>query len=225
MNLNLLKPIYFIPLFFLVGQSALAQSGLGGLGAGLSSSPSQVAISKKVIEITPVIDVNTASMNDFLALENKCKSGDAGSCVYAGKIMMLDKPPQEIFNLSSTRRANRAIRLYETAISVNMNLEAMELVYDLYYDKNLIDRQLNSYTDKDRAKELMDQMLAKNYPGGQIRQARDYIEDPEYALSIGKKKEACATARSLSNKSDVTPSTKAIVGDLLSGNICAVYNK
>ena len=208
-----------------MANGANCQSALGGLGGGLGAANSQQTSTTKIEETSPPLNIDNASMNDFLALDKKCKSGDGNACLYAGKIMMLDKPPQELFNLSTSTRANRAIRLYEAAIAANNNLEAMELAYDLYYDKNIINRQFNSYTDKDRAKEVMDQMLAKNYPGGQIRQARDYIEDPEYILSIGKKKEACSTARNIAARQDISSSTKTIAGDLLNGNICIIYNK
>jgi len=212
-------------LLSLMASGAKSQSALGGLGAGLSTLNSQPTVATKVEETAPPPNIDNASMNDFLALEKKCKSGEGNACLYAGKIMMLDKPPQELFNLRASTRANRAIRLYESSIAAANNLEAMELAYDLYYDKNIINRQLNSYTDKDRAKDLMGQMLAKNYPGGQIRQARDYIEDPEYILSISKKKEACTTARNIVVRRDISESTKIIADDLLNGNICIVYNK
>lgn len=203
-------------------ESSSLAGGLAGLGA--ASTQNGGVIKKDAPPIAP-INVDGAKMNDFLVYDNSCKTGNSEACLAAGKIMMAEKPPQEIFNLSSTTRVNRAIRLYEAAISTGNNLEAMELVYDLYYDKNIIDRNIHSYTDKDRARELMDIMLAKDYPGGQIRQARDYIEDPEYILSISKKKEACATARIISKRGDITASTKLIADDMLAGNVCMVYNK
>jgi hypothetical protein len=231
-----IKSLTSIICLLIFGNYAFGQSGLSGLAGALDKANSQPPIIKKTEESIPLqkpttppqkintpINVESASINDFIELEKKCRSKDGDSCLYAGKIMMLERPPQELFNLSSTTRINRAIRLYEAAISANDNLEAMELVYDLYFDNNLINRELNSYTDKDRAKELFDQMLAKNYPGGQIRQARMYIEDPEYLLSISKKKEACSTARRLASRSDLSPSTDAITKQLLSGNTCLVF--
>ena len=196
------------------------RSSAGGLEDVVPKTP--IIRQNIIVNSTPSVNTDNATMADLLALEKACKSSDGNSCLAAGKIMMAEKPPQEIYDLSSTKRANRAIKLYEAAITANGNLEAMELVYDLYYDRNLINRQLNSYTDTDRAKELMDMMLAKNYPGGQIRQARDLMESPDSFLSVGKKKEACVTARSISNRRDITPSTKAIASDLLSGNFCPV---
>jgi hypothetical protein len=213
----------------MLSNHALGQVGLSGLAGAFDKGNSQTPIIKKTEEVklpqqkTTPINLENASINDFVELEKKCRAKDGDSCLYAGKIIMLERPPQELFDLSLTTRANRAIRLYEAAISANDNLEAMELVYDIYFDSNPINRQLNSYTDKDRAKELFDQMLAKNYPGGQIRQARIYIEDPEYLLSIGKKKEACATARSLATRPDLTPATKAIVNAILGGNFCTIF--
>ena len=134
---------------------------------------------------------------------------------------MGDTPPKEIFDLSSTQRVNRAIRLYESAINSG-NLEAMELAYDLYLDPNFINREANSYTDKSRAKELLDQMLDKNYAGGQVRVARDYIDNPEYLLSFGRKKEACATVKQLNSRSDLTNSTQNVLKALNDGVICKI---
>ena len=213
----------------MLSNHALGQVGLSGLAGAFDKGNSQTPIIKKTEEVklpqqkTTPINLENASINDFVELEKKCRAKDGDSCLYAGKIIMLERPPQELFDLSLTTRANRAIRLYEAAISANDNLEAMELVYDIYFDSNPINRQLNSYTDKDRAKELFDQMLAKNYPGGQIRQARMYVEDPEYLLSIDMKKEACATARSLAKRPDLTASTKSIVNAILGGNICSIF--
>jgi len=190
----------------------------GGLEGAM---PKTTIIKQDVITTKPVsINTENASFADFQGFEKSCKTGEGDACLVAAKIMMAEKPPQEILNLSSTTRINRAIRIYEAAISANQNLEAMELVYDLYSDTNIIQRQINSYTDKDRANELLSIMVSKNYPGGTIRQARDYIEDPQYLLSFGKKKEACATARTLSTQNNLTSSTKSIVNDLLLGNIC-----
>jgi hypothetical protein len=229
MHIYKIKFDFSIFCLLMLSNYAFGQAGLSGLAGAFDKGNSQTSIIKKTEEVNPPkqkttpINVENASINDFVELEKKCRAKDGDSCLYAGKIIMLERPPQELFDLSSTTRANRAIRLYEAAISANDNLEAMELVYDIYFDSNPINRQLNSYTDKDRAKELFDQMLAKNYPGGQIRQARMYIEDPEYLLSIGKKKEACATARSLASRPDLTPATKAIVNAILGGNICTIF--
>lgn len=209
--------------FFILDSSA--QSGMGGLADAIGLTAVPAVVPKRPDNMLPPLNIDNASMDDFVALEKKCRAGDGNACLYAGKIVMLEKPPQEIFSLGTTTRVNRAIRLYEASISASTNLEAMELVYDLYYDKNLLTRQLNSYTDKDRAKELLDTMSSKKYPGGLIRQAREYIEDPEYILSLSKKKEACETARNLNKTGSISVSTKIIIDEMLSGNICAIYSK
>ena len=233
---------FFIPLFrvlpiyscAILASSAFAQANqstsqlnqkpgeYSAPAGGLEGAMPKTTIIKQEVTPSRTVSVNTenASFTDFQAFDKSCKGGDGDACLVAAKIMMAEKPPQEIFNLSTTTRINRGIRLYEAAIAASGNLEAMELVYDLYYDKNILERQLHSYTDKDRANELLEIMISKNYPGGTIRQAREYIEDPQYLLSFSKKKEACATARSLSAQNNLTPSTKSIVNDLLSGNIC-----
>jgi hypothetical protein len=229
MRIPKIKSLLSIACLIFLSNHSFGQAGLSGLAGAFDKGNTQTPIIKKTEEVKPPeqktipINVENATINDFVELEKKCRAKDGDSCLYAGKIIMLERPPQELFDLSSSTRANRAIRLYEAAISANDNLEAMELVYDIYFDSNPINRQLNSYTDKGRAKELFDQMLAKNYPGAQIRQARMYVEDPEYLLSIGKKKEACATARSLAKRPDLTASTKSIVNAILGGNICSIF--
>ena len=220
-----LRPFFLIPSLLIFSYDSSAQSGLAGLADAMGSPDVPAVESKKLDNITPPLNIDNSSIDDYVALDKKCRAGDGSACLYAGKILMLENPPKEIFNLSTSIRIDRAIRQYEASISASMNLEAMELAYDLYYDKNIINRQLNSYTDKGRARELMDQMLVKKYPGGQIRQARDYIEDPEYILSIGKKKEACATARNIAARQGISSSTKTIADDLLNGNICIVLQQ
>lgn len=197
-----------------------AAAGLGGVEI---AEPQIKTTIQQIDESPGSAKVAAGTMEEFLVFEGLCKKGDGKSCLSAGKILTSQTPPKEIFDLSSTQRINRAIRSYEAAINSG-NLEAAELAYDLYYDSNLINRQLNSYTDKDRANELMSLMLNKQYPGGQIRQAREYIENPEYALSLGKKKEACQISSQLSSRSDLTASTKKIVEDLNSGIVCKIAN-
>ena len=222
---RMLKAITLISILAAVSPSSAQSPSLaGGLG-GLGAMSGQNVMTKQEAPVILPTKVDGATMKDFLAMDAACKQGNSSACLVAGKIVMSDNPPQEIFNLSSGIRANRAIRLYEAAINGGNNLEAMELVYDLYYDKNIVERNVHSYTDKERAKELLDIMISKEYPGGLIRQSRDYIEDPEYLLSFSKKKEACATARSISSRNNISESTKAIANDLLAGNICMVYSK
>lgn len=220
-----------------------AQSAAGGLGSLLKPAPPPVIPDQEIKKtITPLLDTPTASpassspttplplaevkppagtYAEYLYFEKACKPNQPNMCLQAGKIMIAEKPPQEIFNMSSTTRTNRAIRFFENAISAG-NVEAMELAYDLYYDSNLALREINSYTDKQRAKELSDLMIAKDYAGGQIRLAKEYIENPEYLLSFGKKKEACQIVKKLNTKDNLTDSTKNILNDLNSGLICKI---
>ena len=230
-KLLLIATIYIISPTLAIAQSnaqgALGvMSGAGGLGeiAKKNSEP-QIQPVIKIIQESKPDNLSqlppSGSYEEFLYYEKQSKSNQGVACVIAGKIMTAEVPPKDIFDLSSTTRANRAIRLYEAGISQG-NLEAMELAYDLYYDQNVINRQLNSYTDKDRAKELMDGMIVKNYAGGRIRLARDYIENPEYAVEFGKKKEACRILKEVKNQPNLTDSTKKIVLDLDSGLICKI---
>ena len=214
-----------------------AQSAAGGLGSLIKPAPPPVASDQEIKKtITPLtvppttpptplppseVKPPTGTYAEYLYFEKACKPNQPDMCLQAGKIMIAEKPPQEIFNMNSTTRINRAIRFFENAIAAG-SLEAMELAYDLYYNSNLALREINSYTDKQRAKELSDLMIAKDYAGGQIRLAKEYIENPEYLLSFGKKKEACQIVKKLNAKNDLTDSTKKILDDLNSGVICKI---
>jgi hypothetical protein len=133
--------------------------------------------------------------------------------------MLSQSAPQQINDLSSSRRAHRALAFYEIAISSG-NLEAMERAYDLYYDPYPIQRLLNSYSDTARANELMEIMVSKNYSGGLARRAKDFIENPEHLLSLEKKTWACKTIKSLYGTNNLTEQTKEIVENINSSLIC-----
>jgi hypothetical protein len=216
----------FLILFsFLIATNVSAQAGLEsalGIASGKSinqndKTPQGGAPNQDVYLGTP------GTYEEFIFYDKQCKAQSELACLKAANIMMSQTPPQQIFDLSFSRRAERALRLYEIAINKG-NLEAMEYAYDLYYDPYPLQRLINSYTDTSRAKELMETMLAKNYSGGLARQAKDYIENPEYALSIEKKTLACKTIRSLENSKNLTVPTKAIVDNLNSSIVCRVIN-
>ena len=165
---------------------------------------------------------NDQSMDQLKALENSCKAKQANACVQAGLIITSERPPLEVFHLSESQRAKRALRNYEVAIDMG-NLEAMELAYGLYYDPNLIVRELNSYTDKERANELLAMMVSKNYPGGLLLQAQEYITNPKYLDDIAKKKEACSTVKKYLSRTDISIASQATAKDLNSGIACKLF--
>ncbi len=157
--------------------------------------------------------------DEFVYYEKQCRAQIETSCIKAAQIMMSPTPPQRIFDLSTTARTQKALLLYENAISKG-NLEAMEYAYDLYFVPNPIERALNSNADSARANELMEQMLSKNYPGGLARQAQDFILNPEYLFSIEKKSIACKNLKLISGNIDTTLKTKEIIDDLNSSLVC-----
>ena len=161
----------------------------------------------------------SVSIQEFSEIEKNCRSNQANSCLLAGKIMISDKPPQEIFDMSTSARMIRALRFFETAINLN-SYEAMELASDLYADPNLINRALNSYTDTARANELINQMVSANYPGGFIRVARDDMFNPEKLFEITKKKQACTTSGNILSSTQITESTKKIATDIYDSQFC-----
>lgn len=221
---------FFTYLLFVVslafGINSYAQIGLEsvlGLGSGINSKQPNKS-SKEDPAPQETFSGTQGSYEEFIFFDKQCKAQIETACLRAAGIMLSQSPPQQIFDLSNSRRAERALRLYEIAINKG-NLEAMEYAYDLYYDPYPIQRLINSYTDTARAKELLEMMLAKNYSGGLARQSKDYIENPEYALSIEKKTSACKTVRSLSTSRDLTTKTKEIVDNLNSSLVCKALVK
>jgi len=175
--------------------------------------------------ITPVEELKppTGSYEEILYYEKQCRAKKDGNCVTAGNLIMAEKPPKQIYDLDSAARAKRALRLYEVAIATD-HLEAMENAYDLYYDPYTILRVVNSYGDKARAMEIREVMVSKNYPGGMLRLAQDYLENPEYLLSLGKKKEACQIIKQNLTNNDLTSKSKEILNSLKGDLTCKVMN-
>jgi hypothetical protein len=175
-----------------------------------------------VAQQASAVQPSDQSMEQLKALESSCKSKQAIACVQSGLIITSERPPLEVFHLSESQRAKRALRNYEVAIDLG-NLEAMELAYRIYYDSNLIVRELNSYTDEERANELLTMMVAKNYPGGLLLQAQEYITSPKYFDDIAKKKEACSTVRKYLSRTDISAASQATAKDLNSGIACTLF--
>ena len=72
--------------------------------------------------------------------------------------------------------------------------------------------------------EIREVMVSKNYAGGMIRLAQDYLENPEYLLSLGKKKEACQIIKQNTTNNDLTNKSKEIVNTLKNDLTCKVIN-
>ena len=161
------------------------------------------------------------SMQQFNEFVKSCRSNQANSCLMAGKILIAEEPPKEIFDLSMTIRATRALEYLETAINFN-NFEAMELAVDLYRDQNFLMRDINSYSNKDRANELVKLMIDNNYPGGIMRIAYEDLFNPENLFEITKKKAACRNAAGLVAKTNISESTKKIVTQIHSSAYCSL---
>jgi len=175
-----------------------------------------------VMQQASVGQYSDASMEQLKVLESSCKSKQANACVQAGLILTAEKLPQEIFLIRESQRIIRALRLYETAIELG-NLEAMEIAYGFYHDPNFIAREFNSYTDKERASELLATMVSKNYPGGLLLQAQDYIVNPKYLDDVAKKKEACGLVRQYLLRTDISSTSQKIAKDLNSGLACTLF--
>ncbi|MBT8622542.1 hypothetical protein [Polynucleobacter paneuropaeus] len=198
-----------------------------GLGAAIKNTPVNPSPIKETVTNMTAPDVSkppAGTYDEFLYFEKQCKANIAVACLNAGNIMMAEKPPKEIYDQSSSKRTTRALQFYERAIDQG-NLQAMEAAYDLYYDPYPVQRLLNSYTDTARAKELLDVMISKNYSGGLARQAKDYIENPEYLMSIEKKRAGCEILRNLANQNNLADATKKIVDNLNSSMVCVAQKK
>jgi hypothetical protein len=161
------------------------------------------------------------TFEEVLYHEKLCRTLKDKNCILAGQIIMSEKPPKQIFDMDSSVRAKRALRLYEVAITAD-NLEAMEYAYDLYYDPYTILRAVNSYGDKARAMEIREVMVSKNYAGGLLRLAQDYLDNPEYLLSMSKKREACQIIKQNLTNTQLTEKSKEILNALKNDLTCKV---
>jgi hypothetical protein len=161
------------------------------------------------------------TIEEVLYHEKLCRTLKDQNCIQAGQLIMSEKPPKQIFDLDSSVRAKRALRLYEVAITAD-NLEAMEYAYDLYYDPYTILRAVNSYGDKARAMEIREVMVSKKYAGGLLRVAQDYLDNPEYLLSMSKKREACQIIKQNLTNTQLTEKSKEILNTLKNDLTCKV---
>lgn len=199
---------------------AYAQVGLDSAvlkGAGII--PEEIQSNKLPAGIAP------NSYEAFVYHEKLCKKQIYDSCLLAAKIVRLDPPPKQIFDLPESRRIAMALQLLERAVDGD-NSEAMELAYDLYYFMNPIAKAVSTHADDARAAELLNMMLEKKYPGGIVRQAYIYLVSPEYLTDFSRKKEACLSIKPLLNNKNLTEPTKRILEDLNSGNtylLCKMY--
>ncbi len=196
---------------------------LGSPGRAPEVIPPKVPVAPPPVVVQEVQEIKPpdGSYEEVLFYEKQCRIKKDRTCVIAGNIIMSEKPPKQIFDLDVAVRAKRALRLYEIAIGQD-NLEAMEYAYDLYYDSFIVARAFNSYGDKARGLELREVMVSKNYPGGLIRMAQDYLENPEYLLSFGKKKEACQILKQYADSNDLTVSSKQIITNLKIDLTCKI---
>jgi len=214
--------LFFLVIFPGINYSQGLDSALGK-AAGFHSLEKN-DIQKKNTSDLQIFSGQIGTYDEFIFYEKQCKEQIETSCIKAAQIMMSQTPPQRIFDLSSTVRTQRAISLYEVAISKG-NLEAMEYAYDLYFVPNPFERALNSNADSIRANELLDQMLAKNYPGGIARQSQDFIMNPEYLLSVEKKSTACKNVKLLNGISGMTSKTTEIINELNSSLVCKLLSR
>lgn len=211
--------------FSQAGQQIINQGLGGGLEDLFKGNSQPPIVENKKLEVFPdQSQITPGTFEEFLFFERECKVRNSSACLKSGSIVMSEKPPKEIFDLSLTRRVNKAIQLYERAIDLG-NLQAMEAAYDLYHDPISTQRFLNSFTDSVRAKELLEMMILKNYSGGLARRADDYLGNPEYFLSIQKKREGCDILKKIPSDSKMTAATKKIVEDLNSSLICNLVRK
>jgi hypothetical protein len=226
-TIELVLIIFSITVFpDLFAQSSVNTPGnINNFSKGSLIFPSDIEKNKEsTLSVTPApkpeeIKPPSGTYEEFLFYESKCKQLKDSNCVVAGKIIMSERPPQQIFDLTISARAKKAIRLYEIAITME-NLDAMEAAYDLYFDPFTAVRLTNSYTDTQRAMELREMMINKNFPAGFIRQAIEYLDNPEYAISYAKKKEACQIFRKYEGELNISEESKKIINEIKSGVAC-----
>jgi hypothetical protein len=161
------------------------------------------------------------SYAEFMNLRKQCETevplgkahGDV--CARAASMLLVGEPPEVYRDLSVTQRTKIALRLLEKG--VDSSDIAASRAYDLY---NLDDITGYGVADAFRAKELMELMLKRGYPGATLRIA--VLKVPFYNLnaSAAEKTEACQTAKKLLAGGKLDGDSLPLANEILASGYC-----
>jgi hypothetical protein len=140
-------------------------------------------------------------------------------CVEAANILVGSDQPDEFRDMTDDQRIKIALRLLEKGVD-SSNL-ARARAFD-YYDK-IGFLGMSAYADQYRAKELMEMMVAANYPGGTLRKIRSQTTILSFGVSEAEKRAGCAEAKRILKEVKLDADSTRIAQDIVGSGICTGY--
>ena len=126
--------------------------------------------------------------------EVACGKGNGDICADAAAILLGPDLPDEFRDMSESQRTKIALRLLEKGVD-SSNVATVR-AYDLYNKTDLFGfGNFGGFSDPYRAKELMNMMIKKSYPGGVLRKARTAVSLFSLTVTEAEKAESCAVAK------------------------------
>lgn len=215
------------PLFFVVALAAIcfspppAYSQYRGYDAGGPSSEAAPAAAP-----APAPDRPRGLNNEiFKTLKAQCDtevplrkaSGDI--CANAAAILLGEDPPDEFRDMNEGQKVKIALRLLEKG--VDSSDLAKGRAYDWYNKTEFFGfGSYGGYSDPYRAKELMDMMTRKAYPGGALRKARASLSILALTATEAEKTESCAVAKRLLAGGKLDIDSTKIANEVLDSGHC-----
>lgn len=141
-------------------------------------------------------------------------------CVDAAALLVASDLPDEFREMKEDQRIKIALRLLEKGVD-SSNL-ARARAFD-YYDK-IGFLGMSTYADPYRAKELMDMMVAANYPGGKLRQIRSQTTILSFGASEAEKRAACAEAKRMLKEVKLDADSTRIAQEVVGSGVCTGYD-
>lgn len=162
------------------------------------------------------------SYEAFTAVRKQCEtevpSGKAHGnvCARAASLLLAADPPDGYGELSGTMRIKAALRLLE--IGVASSDIAAGRAFDLYNNNEIVGY---GYADSFRAKELLDIMMKRTYPGAALRTAQANVSFYNITVSTPDKTAACETAKKLLAEGKLDADSKPIANGILDSGYCS----
>lgn len=140
-------------------------------------------------------------------------------CANAAAILLGEDPPDEFREMSEAQKVKIALRLLEKG--VDSSDIAKGRAYDWYSKTEFFGfGSLGGYTDPYRAKELMDMMTRKSYPGGALRKARAALSLLALTVTEAERTESCAMAKRLLAEGKLDVDSTKIAAEVLDSGHC-----
>ena len=141
-------------------------------------------------------------------------------CVEAASLLVGADQPDEFREMSEDQRIKIALRLLEKGVD-SSNL-ARARAFD-YYDKVGF-LGMSAYADPYRAKELMDMMVAANYPGGALRKIRGQTAILSFGSTEADKRAGCAEAKRMLKEVKLDADSTRLAQDVVGSGVCTGYD-